>query len=86
MPPAGPDPRDVAIARGALLAAAAGGVYLLLRSRPVRRLLWRSVRFAAFTWAPGLVATQVRHAWAQSAPPPRRHAGGDLTPGRPPER
>lgn len=72
----GPDHRDVVLARVIVGAAVVGAAWVVLRSPPARRLLWRGVKFAAATWLPAFVAGQVREAWAASAPVAAPEAAG----------
>jgi hypothetical protein len=70
MTPMGPERRDLVVARVALGAAAVGVVWLVWRSPAARAAARRGAKFAFVTWLPAYVASQVREAWAASAPAP----------------
>ena len=90
MAAAGPDRRDVVMARVLVGAAVVGAAWLASAfARPCAGWLWRGARFAAVTWLPAFVAGQVREAWATSAPAPAvagATAGGRGRPVAPPAR
>jgi hypothetical protein len=70
--PAGPDRRDLLVARIALGAAAVGVAWLVWRTPAVRKAVTRGAKFVLVTWLPAYVASHVRGAWADAAlaPPP----------------
>lgn len=70
MTPMAPDRRDVVVARVALGAAAVGVAWLVWRSPAARAVVKRGATFALVTWLPAYIASQLREAWAASAPAP----------------
>ena len=61
---------DERLAAAATIGAlAVGGAVLLARSPRLRRVAWLGARYALTVWLPTWGLTQVREAWAASAPP-----------------
>lgn len=60
--------------RVVMSAVVIGGALLLARSRTFRQVTWRLARFALMTWLPAQLASEVRRAWRDAAPPAKADA------------
>ena len=59
-----------ALADLAAIGAATVAVYFVATNPPLRRTLWRALKYGVFTVAPRLLWQETARAWAESAAPP----------------
>jgi hypothetical protein len=62
--------RSAALADLALVALGAVAVIYVLRTPPLRRIVWRGLKYGLFTAAPALLWQETTRAWAESARAP----------------
>ena len=63
--------RAAAAADLALVALGAVAAIYVLRTPPLRRIVWRGLKYGLFTAAPSLLWGEITRAWAESAPQAR---------------
>jgi hypothetical protein len=57
-----------AIADLAVLGAVSVALYFVATTPPLRRVVWRALKYGAFTAAPALLRQEITRAWLESAP------------------